>query len=136
MREQQNAERARKNQERRERELREKEAKAWAHKFSTFNVKKIQICLFETVITYWAPNKEAEEARRLEEEARKKKEAMDKLNKLNRLDYHHSFYNTSNAIIVALIKKPSQWMIALEFWISSFDLDVIFCLPFDPFQQF
>ena len=33
MREQQNAERARKNQERREREQREKEAKAWAMKY-------------------------------------------------------------------------------------------------------
>lgn len=36
MREQQNAERARKNQERREREQREKEAKAWAAEFSFF----------------------------------------------------------------------------------------------------
>ena len=43
MREQQNAERARKNQERRERELREKEAKAWAHKFLIINVKKFEI---------------------------------------------------------------------------------------------
>ena len=38
MREQQNAERARKNQERREREQREKEAKALAPKFSSFFV--------------------------------------------------------------------------------------------------
>ena len=40
MREQQNAERARKNQERHEREQREKEAKALAPKFSSF------FCLF------------------------------------------------------------------------------------------